>query len=419
MTHIGLPITNIIHSTNHTQTKRVCSINNNINYTTLSPTSNMEYSNLSPGLYSIIINNVTYYFDLYIAVGISDKEKLIIKSPHNAYVLLRDSKHMINLYEKINNNSSNEVSLDNTVNSTIDMIVVNGKTIQFPLVTNDIQNRLAVIPKNGVIPKSDIQLVESKTLDQLEIDNIIYRNLDYEKQGIYYRDVDPEDINTESKSITDPFYIRSISKLNIASYGYPLQVDNYNELEILLKNNIKSLPNGIKDTFILNSEQCQNHIIYRIGRRIFTGGENWQYIEDKSNNNSWLFWLPFDYIKSENSNKNIICSHLNTVTANTILSASHKAPAIASGYGNKYTNGFLIRMPILENPSQLPKDNVFKQWLFDQMDKGSPVIVEYALNSIIYRTVLIDEYHIKTYFSKTNIKLDSEYYDASYFYKVL
>ena len=76
-------------------------------------------------------------------------------------------------------------------------------------------------------------------------------------------------------------------------------------------------------------------------------------------------------------------------------------------------------MPILENPSQLPKDNVFKQWLFDQMDKGSPVIVEYALNSIIYRTVLIDEYHIKTYFSKTNIKLDSEYYDASYFYKVL
>ena len=174
MIHIGLPITNIIHSTNHTQTKRVCSINNNINYTTLSPTSNMEYSNLSPGLYSITINNVTYYFDLYIAVGMSDKEKLVIKSPHNAYVLLRDSKHMINLYEKINNNSSNEVSLDNTVNSTIDMIVVNGKTIQFPLVTNDIQNRLAVIPKNGVIPKSDIQLVESKTLDQLEIDNIIY-----------------------------------------------------------------------------------------------------------------------------------------------------------------------------------------------------------------------------------------------------
>lgn len=415
--HHGIPLMNIVHSNNHTQTKKVCTINSKLQYENLTADNlPVEFSDLSPGIYCITINSKEYFFDLFMYIGPNDKEKLIIKNENNAYILLRDAQYTINLYEKVSSVTKNKTELNNTVNNYMDMIVINGKTIQYPYKPNDITDRLAVIPNNGDIPSSDLQLIESKSLSELEEYNTIFRNLDYVKFGSYNIEVEEDEYDTSDKSLDNPYSIKSISKFYINTK--PDNIESYTELEVYLKNNIKSLPNGIKDTFILNSLQCQNHIIYRIGRGIITGGEECKFLETLSNNKTWLFWIPNAFIKSENADKNIVCSHFNTDSYTNIIKTNNTKASVSSGYGT-YKNGILIRIPILENTNNINATPiiVFKNWLRSQVYNGTPVIIEYTLDEPIYKTVLLDEYHINTYFNKTNILLNNNYYDASYFYK--
>lgn len=419
-----LPIMQIIHNNNHTQTTRVCNINeNHLNQentiTQLTMNEDGIFYNLNPGIYSIIINEVKYFFDLYISI-LGSKEKLIIKDPNNAYVKIRTKKFLVNLYTQIGTNTSNELTLENTVNNCIEMIIINGKTIQTQINTTSIQERIAVIPNNGVLPSSTVQETERKSIAELEENNTIIYGLDYEKSGgTQEGSQEPQETYSndyiDNKSIDDPYLLQSISRFTILTSNQPLSESDGNELEILLKNNIKALPNGVKDTFILNSEQCQNHIIYRTGRLILFGNEDWQFIG--TSNKLWLFWLPHKFVKLEDSNTNIICSHLNNEKASVLVDENCSKSGIGSGYGD-YGNGFFIRVPTMECKNTENPTARFKRWLSDELRKNSPFIVEYALQNYIYNTVLIDEYHIKTYFSKTYVKLNNTY-DVSYFYKIL
>ena len=418
-----IPIMQIIHSNNHTQTTRVCNINekhlNQENVITqLTMNEDGIFYNLKPGIYSITIDSTMYFFDLYIAI-LGSKEKLIIENPNNAYVKIGAKKFLINLYTQVGTNISNELTLEDTINNYIEMIVIDGKTIQTQINASSINERIAIIPKNGVLPSSTVQETERKSIAELEVDNIIFSGLDYEKsttqeespesQGSY------DDEYVENKSIDDPYLLQSISKFTILTSKQPLSESDGNELEILLKNNIKALPNGIKDTFILNSEQCQNHIIYRIGRLILSGNEDWQFIS--SSNRLWLFWLPYKFVKLEDSDTNIICSHLNNEKASILVNDNCSKSGIGSGYGD-YGNGFFIRVPAMECEDTESITTTFKRWLSNELRKGAPFVIEYALQNYIYNTVLIDEYHIKTYFSKTYVKLNNTY-NVSYFYKIL
>lgn len=420
----GLPITHFIHSNNHTQTTRVCNINKkhsvgqSIIKNLYITGDSAEFSNLMPGIYTITINNIKYYFDLYVAVGLNDR--LIIKNQYNAYVLILDKHYRINLYKQIATNTTNNLVLSDTVNSYIDMIIIDGKTIQTPYLSNDIGDDYAVIPNNKIIPSSDFQSTQITNIAELEKENTIFYNLDYEYMGPCTDDIDEQyiDSDTSDKSIYNPYIIRSISKFNILSRDETLLSNIDDKLEILLKNNIKSLPNGVKDTFILNAEQCQTHIIYRIGRRVLSGNENWIFKKEQSNDSSWLFWMPYEYVKLENASNNIICSHFKATKASDILSINSDTSTIASGYGD-YGNGFFLRIPALaHNEDETDFTLVLKQWLFNQMKLGFPVIIEYPLQNFTYNTVLIDEYHIKTFFPRTYIKINNTY-DVSYFYKII
>ena len=426
----------IIHSNNHTKTKRSCNINeahlneNNI-INNLIMTEDKSFTNLNPGIYSIEINNVIYIFDLYVSI-IGPKEKLIIENPYNAYVQTANRKYLINLYAKEDTNTNNELLLNNTVNNYIDMIIIDGKTIEVQVNPSDISNNIAIVPKNNELPlSSNIQSIETKTIEELRDDNIIFEGLSYESNNIdtsVNPSSDPQIISydnnyIENKDINDPYYLQSISRFNIITGREPLDITTNNTLEIFLKNNIKSLPNGVKDTFILNSEQCYNHIIYRTGRLVLSGAEGWKYISSLSNNDTWLYWLANSHVKLSNSNNNILCSHFNNIYCTNIVNSLLMQPGVSSGYGS-YGNGIFLRInksALINNNSD--NDNtspliLFKKWLFNEMQKGIPVTIEYELNKPIYNTVLIDEYHIKTYFPKTYIKLDNTY-NVSYFYKTL
>ena len=103
-----MPIMQIIHGNNHTQTTRVCNINEkhlsqeNV-IIQLTMNENGIFNNLKPGIYSIIIDEITYFFDLYVSI-LGSKESLIIKSPNNAYVKIGTKKFLINLYTQAGTN---------------------------------------------------------------------------------------------------------------------------------------------------------------------------------------------------------------------------------------------------------------------------------------------------------------------------
>lgn len=433
---VRLVVTAAIHRTNHTQTSRVCNLNENNNITELVMNDSKTFTNLMPGIYSIDINGVSFFFDLYIAV-VGTREKLVINNPYYAYAKIDNKIYPINLYTQESTNSSNEITLSNTVNDHIEMIIVNGKTIEVPYFTpEDISEKYAIIPKDQDNPSFDVEANKDKTLDELSNNNTILYGIDYDsldfrdygydseeefkESGTDFIDLNEppynEFYNDDKRFMNRPFIIQSVSKFKINTVKKSLPANENNELEILLKNNIKSLPNGVKDTFILNSEQCQNHIIYRIGRLILNGTESWEFIEEYSTSKSWLFWMPYKYVKLENTYGNIICSHFNNIKSSDLIYNHKNVLGIASSYGDR-GNGFFLRiLPFFH--TGLDNTVPLKKWLSSQARTGCPVVIEYALQDYIYNTVLIDEYHIKTYFSKTYITLDNNY-DTSYFYKTL
>lgn len=419
-----IPTTNIIHNMNHTQTKRVCMLQDThkqspVLVDTLVVTDEIhDFYNLMPGLYAVIINNEKYYFDLYVVVN--SISPLTIKSPNNVYVFVGGKRYIMNLYKETEYvTDMNDTVLDNTVNNHIEIMVIDGKTIQIPYYPNNIQDRYAVIPNNGIIPSSSQQSVESMTLEQLQQRNTILYNLDYEGMGEYNGLVSLDSgmmEDSEDKSLTNPYRIYSISNFTITSSNSPISdnTNNYNT-EIVLQNNIKSLPNGIKDTFILNSEQYQAHITYRIGRSFLTGGEKYIFISDKSDNNSWLFWMPNVNIKIDSNIGNIICSHLKSKNTNDIINGSIGISCSTAEFGN----GAFIRIPALnEHDDHIIESLVFMEWLRNQITIGMPVVIEYQLSSYKYKTVLLDKYRAKTFYNKTYVKLDDAY-NVSYFYKTL
>lgn len=421
---LHLPITNAIHNINHTQTKRVCMLQNNhkqfpVLVKTLSVTDDIhDFYNLMPGLYAVIIDDIKYYFDLYIVVN--DVSPLTIKSPNNAYVLVGGKRYIINLYRDIDVEiMDNNLTLNNTVNNHIEVMVIDGKTTQIPYLPNDIHDRYAIIPNDNIIPSSLQQSSESLTLEELQLHNKIFYDIDYEKfgehNGLISFGVGIES-DSEDKSIYNPYNIHSISKISITSSDSPItDISNNYITETTLQNNIKSLPNGIKDTLILNSEQYQAHVIYRIGRSFLTGGETYIFISDKSDSNSWLFWVSNSNIRMSSLPNNVICSHLQSKSYDEIVNGDIGICVSTQNHGN----GLFIRIPSMEvNNTYTNKSTIFRKWLQNQVNIGRPIIVEYHLSSYKYKTILLDKYRVKTFYNKTYIKNNNNY-NISYFYKTL
>lgn len=402
---IGLSATSLIHHTNHTQTIRVCNISSNHAITDLGdgPSS---FNNLNPGIYSVTINNDQYYFDLYITVSRFDK--LVIKSPYNSYAKVSGKKYRIILYKKESSNSNNELLLRNTVNDYFDLIVVSGHTICKPAEYGDLNDLLAVIPNDKNIDSYLEQLYQDGTLSVLEQYNTILRDI--------IVSINETTIDSSGIIENDYFDIRSISNLKIST-----SINENTEsasMNIILKNNIKSLPNGTKDLFILNSELQVSHFIYRVGRKILSGGEDWKLIEELSNEFSYLFWFKDDNIKSEDSSNNLNSSRLSCINYSILVDRNYINSGICTGYG-EYANGILLRLPktfITTEPEGAVQ--FLRDWLFSELRESRPFIVEYPNVTEKYKTVYLEEYHVNTFYPSTYVNLD-ENYDVSYFYKAL
>lgn len=377
-----LPITSIIHMNNHTRTKHVCKISSNhiinqtINDILIVTNNNKEFSNLNPGVYNVKINNEDYYLDLYIFVGRSDR--LIIENESYAYTIVGNKTYPLYLYKKLETiTNSSYTELENTVNDKLDMVLINGKSY-------------------------------------IQENNDGYKN-----------------INSLYKIKIDSF----ISNEDIEATLY----DVVSLKELYLKNNIKSLPNGINDIMILNIIQNQYHVIYKTARKILTGYEDWKLIEQYSFGDNLLFFLKDETVKISVGNNNLNSSHFIVKDGVTICNNINEN-AISTGFSESILgNGIFIRisktyimnhLQFKDENLELPNTNTdivtyFKKFLAAENYNSRPFIIEYELNNYIYKTLLIDEklisndYYIQTFFPITQIIVgENENLDISYFYKV-
>ena len=464
---MGLMSTSIIHHTNHTQTTRVCDLFTQHQLTYLEYDLH-EYTNLLPGLYYVIISNKEYFFDIY--TQICGDDKLYIINANNAYIIKSGKKHTVILYKLNSIIEDNKTEFDNTINATLDMIVITGLSKKKISKKNNFKYMVAFEPKNGELPSYDDLLRYNQSLDELEPYNNIYRNLILDEEirniiaieekanqnptyryllestqtldmiknnaNIYnaltYQDI--KVINKDKKyndifllnstgmridmtnaELSIPpkasFDISSISNFSINSQS-KLDSENFDILDVLLKNNLKSLPNGVCDTCILNSEFQYMHFIYNVGRRILTGTEEWEMIEELSSDEYYLFYLYDDSIKNTDDENAIICTKFTPCSYSEIIQVDRSS--ISCGSDNP---GVYIKIPVEYIDSQNPLYG-FKQWLFKQIKLSSPVIIEYQYAEPKYITTQIDEYHLKTYYPSTYVKLNKEY-NVSYFYKSL
>ena len=95
-----------------------------------------------------------------------------------------------------------------------------------------------------------------------------------------------------------------------------------------------------------------------------------------------------------------------------MIKTANSYNGIATSYGS-YGNGFLLKISTDIVPADLEE---LKRFLTHRLLSDNPVIVEYPLASFRYKSVLLDEYHIKTFYPSTIFSIDGNY-DISYFYK--
>ena len=59
-----------------------------------------------------------------------------------------------------------------------------------------------------------------------------------------------------------------------------------------------------------------------------------------------------------------------------------------------------------------------QKWVTAQAISDNPIYIEYEISNTIYNTILIDEYHVKTWYPNTTITVDGNN-GFSIFYKAL
>ena len=172
-----------------------------------------------------------------------------------------------------------------------------------------------------------------------------------------------------------------------------------NQLFVNLKNNLKKLPNGISDLFVMNSIEKEAYIIYRVGRIILTGAETWHIVEE--NKKYCIYSTVISSASVGEDDRSISCNYFPTITYTNMMSDTTKTYAI-SNCNNKDTPGFYIRIPTDLIGGEPSIDN-FKKFIRTAL-KTNPIVVEYKLANIKYKPVLLDEYCIAQYYPETNIE---------------
>lgn len=345
---------------NHIRVKRIVNMLSE-DYKVLTETPNEDgeliATNKSPGLYRININGISYIIN--ISDTITSSDELHIKDQYNIYYTIDGIKKYIIPYEYIGPDSRYGNIMEFKLESGLKSIATGDYIINNTV--DDILDGLSVVGNSIMTFNSDNE---------------------YDIQSPY-----------------NPAELNSISSFTVTTKNVNIPEKNYS-LKINLKNNIKRLPSGISDIFIMDSVRKEAYIIYRIGKLILTGNEAWEIIN--STDKYCIFFMQYDHVSTGMDDTSINCNYFPSIT-DTKMNTDDKITYAISNSNNENKRGIYIRIPVDIIESQ--DIDGFKNYL-KNVFKTTPIVVEYLLYNNVYKSVLLDEYCIKQFYDNTTVSLD-------------
>ena len=358
-------MTYVFHSQNHTRVQRFGTFS--VGYydmlsETFSGPGTYRFKNKSAGLYFLKTSGKCYMINLF--TTLSGKDTLVVENSSCIYAVINGKKNYIIPYE-----ISSEFS-----NNSLSVILQNKLQSKLPVTSIDIDY--------SVNDYLDMLAVAGKTI-----------------------------LSGDNQSPYNPVDITSISSFNVTSIG--TKPEDKSITTINLMDNIKQLPSGIGDLFVMDNNRKQAYVIYRVGRTVFTGNEYW--VASELNKKYCIFFLPYSRMSTGSDDNSVNCNYLPCMTNTNMKNDKDTTYGICNS--NDDSNpGFYIRIPtdLLETPNL----DGFKKYLRQLIKNKKPMIIEYLLKTPLFKTILLDNYKIKQYFPKTTISIDANT-DAGFFFKAL
>lgn len=214
-------------------------------------------------------------------------------------------------------------------------------------------------------------------------------------------------------SLETPGKINRLTSINIKTESD----SDSDTLTIPFKHTLGRLPNGARDYIVINSDKLIAHDIINTSKEILSGGLDWQYEESCSTSEYYVFFAKYSNVKSNNTAGSIRCSHFESVSCSDLLNKSTKKNCIATSY-DSYENGIWIKIAasVLDIHGDKDFGNEMKMWILSKAASDNPIYIEYEIANPSHNTILIDEYHVKTWYPNTKITIDNNY-GFSIFYK--
>lgn len=365
MSNIYKQITHYFHSQNKTVVKRcgVCSV---LDYTLFQDTFNntnkiIRKKNLSPGLYAFNTDKTCCMVTLPNAL--TGDDELVIENKSNVYMLVNNKRTHLIPYEM--------------------PISFTSKSLQYMLQAQFVQE----VNKNYVTISNSVNTY----MDMIAV------------SGLTTLSNDPSPFK--------PAELISLGSFNVESRG--VTKEQYSVLTINLNNNIKSLPCGKCDLFVMDSVHKTAYIIYYVSRIAFTGSEKWITIDE--NNTYCTYFHPLNTINYEADYGAIISNYFPSYGYYDLINDNTITYGICNSLDSK-NPGIYVRIPT-KSIGNTGVDN-FKRYLKYQLNRRRPVIAEYLAKDIRVKSVLLDSYDIKQYAPVTNININAET-TAAFFFKTL
>ena len=401
MSYNSRRITQQFHRNNYTKINLLAFTNtSNMNFITeyININESKRIISLKPGVYCVFIGDIYYIFTLCDTVFGND---YIVLNKYNSYSVINGKKKPIRLFKYMRYSEDNDnPGIASEISNSILEFSVEGALNDSNNKINDFNNHLGsdntITSENT--PSSVLEFpLEGVLSDSVSSDSYRLRNTVNTIFDSIVLDGNTT-LDDNNRSPYKPTKITSISNFVITTKS-----SNSREysLTINIKNNIKKLPSGICDTFVIDSYYKRAFIIYRIGRLILTGNEEWALYNKKDK--FYTFFLKYDTFNTGEDDTSLLCNYFPTISNTDIKYDTDKTYAISNS-NDESNRGIYVRMPKdLISDKNDPIES-FKDYIREAF-KTNPIIVEYLLKNEKYKSVLLDEYCIKQFYPYTDLSI--------------
>ncbi len=214
-------------------------------------------------------------------------------------------------------------------------------------------------------------------------------------------------------TINTPRRFETMESITVSTSDY--NAGNIDTQVFNLRHELRSLPNGKKDLFVLDAENQRSYILYNVGHVNITGMENITRVESFCNDFYSVYFIPNSNVVKTDDPNALICSHFESIKYDKFRRLEFNQNAICISYDDWRGRGFYIKI----SNDIAPDIDSFIKFVNGDLFMNHKLEVMFPLSIPYQANVLLDEYHVKTFYNKTKIKIIGSNDPPTCFYKTV